>query len=104
MSGHINIQGNIFEPNSTQINNVNLSTPYTTEDVNRDCLRTLRGPDTLVVKNRLKETKDRLLYQSIQWIFHNPQYISWQDGDDLGLLWIKGGAGKKVASIDPFCV
>ena len=26
MSGHINIQGNSAEPNSTQINNVNLST------------------------------------------------------------------------------
>ncbi|KAL8777436.1 MAG: hypothetical protein Q9194_002548 [Teloschistes cf. exilis] len=73
--GHINIQGNSVEPNSTQINNVNLPTPYTTEDVNRDCLH-------------------RLLYESIEWIFHNPQYIDWQDRDDLGLLWIKGGAGK----------
>ena len=46
------------------------------------------------MKNRLKENKDRLLYESIKWIFHDPQYINWQDGDDLGLLWIKGGAGK----------
>lgn len=46
------------------------------------------------MKNRLKENKDRLLYESIEWIFHDPQYIKWQDGDDLGLLWIKGGAGK----------
>ena len=35
-----------------------------------------------------------MLYESIEWIFHDPQYINWQDGDDLGLLWIKGGAGK----------
>ncbi|KAI4271450.1 MAG: hypothetical protein L6R38_006870 [Xanthoria sp. 2 TBL-2021] len=97
MSGSINIQGNSAQPNSTQINNVNLSTSgtaYTIEDVNRDCLRTLRCPNSLVLKNRLKENKDRLLYESIEWIFHDQQYIKWQDGDDLGLLWIKGGAGK----------
>lgn len=46
------------------------------------------------MKNRLKEDKDRLLYESIEWIFQDPQYMKWQDGDDLGLLLIKGGAGK----------
>lgn len=38
--------------------------------------------------------KDKLLYESIEWIFQDPQYAAWQDGDDVGLLWIKGGAGK----------
>ena len=54
----------------------------------------MRCPDTLAVKNRLKESKDKLLYKSIDWILHDPQYLSWRDGDDVCLLWIKGGAGK----------
>jgi hypothetical protein len=54
----------------------------------------LRCPDTLLVKNRLKENKDKLLHKSIDWIYQDQQYISWNDGDDICLLWIKGGAGK----------
>jgi hypothetical protein len=54
----------------------------------------LRCPDTLVIKNRLKENKDKLLPKSINWILETPQYISWVDGNDVCLLWIKGGAGK----------
>ena len=53
----------------------------------------MRCPNTLVVKNRLKE-KDKLLYKSIDWILQDPKYLSWQNGDDISLLWIKGGAGK----------
>ena len=60
----------------------------------RSCLRTLRCPDSLAVKNRLKENKDKVLHKSIDWILQEPQYISWEDGDDVYLLWIKGGAGK----------
>ncbi|KAL6890082.1 WD40-repeat-containing domain protein [Trichoderma evansii] len=67
---------------------------YTTEDIDRFCLRDLRCPDSLVIKNRLKENKDKLLSQSIEWILQDPQYESWQNGDDVSLLWIKGGAGK----------
>jgi hypothetical protein len=54
----------------------------------------LRCPDTLLVKNRLKENKDKLLYKCIDWILQDPQYSSWKDRDDVCLLWIKGGAGK----------
>ncbi|EED14601.1 G-protein beta WD- 40 repeats containing protein, putative [Talaromyces stipitatus ATCC 10500] len=67
---------------------------YTTEDIDRFCLRDLRCPDSLVVKNRLKENKDKLLSQSIEWILQDPQYETWRNGDDVSLLWIKGGAGK----------
>ncbi|KAJ5990302.1 hypothetical protein N7522_010509 [Penicillium canescens] len=67
---------------------------YTTEDIDRICLHALRCPDSLAVKNRLKESKDRLVHQSIQWILEDPQYKGWENGDDVGLLWIKGGAGK----------
>jgi hypothetical protein len=71
-----------------------MCTAYTIDDIDRSCLRALQCPDTLVVKHRLKENKDKLLYKSIEWIFQDPQYFSWQDGDDVCLLWIKGGAGK----------
>jgi hypothetical protein len=54
----------------------------------------LRCPDILVVKNRLKENKDKLLHKSIDWILQDLQYISWKDRDDVCLLWIKGSAGK----------
>ncbi|CAI7639854.1 unnamed protein product [Penicillium glandicola] len=67
---------------------------YTTEDIDRFCLRDLRCPDSLVVKNRLKETKDKLLRQSFEWIFQDLGYESWRNGTDVCLLWIKGGAGK----------
>ncbi|GFF65994.1 vegetative incompatibility protein HET-E-1 [Aspergillus lentulus] len=67
---------------------------YTSEDIDRICLHALRCPDSLAVKNRLKESKDRLVHQSIQWILEDPQYKDWENGDDVGLLWIKGGAGK----------
>ena len=54
----------------------------------------MRCPDSLVVKTRLKENKDKLLHKSIDWILNDKQYESWQNGDDVSLLWIKGGAGK----------
>ncbi|KAL8763581.1 MAG: hypothetical protein Q9184_000654 [Pyrenodesmia sp. 2 TL-2023] len=66
----------------------------TADDIDRACLRALRCPDSLVIKNRLKENKDKLLHESIQWIFNDEQYKSWHDRDDIALLWIKGGAGK----------
>jgi hypothetical protein len=72
-------------------------TPFiaaTTEDIDRFCLENLRCPDSLAVKNRLKATKDKLHRQSFEWILHDPQYQDWQNGEDICLLWIKGGAGK----------
>jgi Cdc6-like AAA superfamily ATPase len=29
-----------------------------------------------------------------EWILRDLQYLSWLNSDDVGLLWIKGGAGK----------
>lgn len=46
------------------------------------------------MKNSLKQAKDKLLRQSFEWVLQNPQYLSWRDGNDVCLLWIKGGAGK----------
>ncbi|KAJ6065290.1 G-protein beta WD- 40 repeats containing protein [Penicillium canescens] len=66
----------------------------TPEDIDRFCLQDLRCPDSLVVKHRLTETKDKLRRQSFEWIFQDPQYQSWRNGNEICLLWIKGGAGK----------
>src|SRR6185312_10779816 len=64
------------------------------DEIDRACLRALRCPDAFAVKIRLKENKDKLLRQSFDWILHDEQYVNWQDGDDVCLLWIKGGPGK----------
>lgn len=46
------------------------------------------------MKNILKESKDKLRRESFEWILRDPKYESWRDGDEVCLLWIKGGAGK----------
>ncbi|KAL3455860.1 hypothetical protein BJX64DRAFT_294641 [Aspergillus heterothallicus] len=74
--------------------NAGLLVAHTTEDIDRVCLHALRCPDSLAIKNRLKDSKDKLVHQSIHWILQDPQYTAWKDGDEVGLLWIKGGAGK----------
>ncbi|KFX88056.1 hypothetical protein V490_07867 [Pseudogymnoascus sp. VKM F-3557] len=87
----LNGPGNQYIGTNYIVNNHKMATP---DDIDQSCLRSLRCPDTLAVKNRLKENKDKLLPKSIDWILQNPKYISWKDGEDVCLLWIKGGAGK----------
>ncbi|KAJ5894292.1 G-protein beta WD- 40 repeats containing protein [Penicillium taxi] len=70
------------------------SRAYSSQDIDRICLQKLCCPDSLAVKNRLKEAKDKLLRQSFEWVLQDPQYRSWRHGNDVCLLWIKGGAGK----------
>ncbi|EXJ81654.1 hypothetical protein A1O1_07719 [Capronia coronata CBS 617.96] len=94
MAHRIEITGNKAEAGATLISNVNLSTSHTNDDIDRACLRALRCPDSLAVKHRLKENKDKLVHKSFDWILKDPQYLRWQDESDVGLLWIKGGAGK----------
>ncbi|QGA15964.1 hypothetical protein EYB26_003631 [Talaromyces marneffei] len=60
----------------------------------QSCLQALQAVNPFVVKNRLKENKDKLLVDAIEWIFHDPHYCRWQDEDNVRLLWIRGGAGK----------
>ncbi|KAL2817096.1 WD40-repeat-containing domain protein [Aspergillus granulosus] len=62
--------------------------------VNPPYLQALQCADSFVVKNRLKASKDKLLFKAIEWVFENPQYCRWQNEDDVRLLWIRGGAGK----------
>lgn len=35
-----------------------------------------------------------MLPESFEWILRDPKYESWRDGEEVCLLWIKGGAGK----------
>ncbi|RMZ90383.1 hypothetical protein DV736_g2368, partial [Chaetothyriales sp. CBS 134916] len=67
---------------------------YADDSIDRDCFRALRCPDARKVKNQLRENKDKLIHKSFEWILQDPQYVSWQDSPDVGLLWIRGGAGK----------
>lgn len=66
----------------------------TLESIDRSCLQNLRCPDSLFVKHRLTETKDKLRRQLFEWLLQDPQYQSWRNGKEICLLWIKGGAGK----------
>ncbi|MCJ1280176.1 hypothetical protein MMC21_008003 [Puttea exsequens] len=90
MAGHANIQGNIAGPNSTQINNVYLST----ERIDAQCLQHLRSTDPRDDKTRIEQTKGGLLSDSYRWIFGNADYRRWRDGGQGSLLWIKGDPGK----------
>ncbi|KAK7903031.1 hypothetical protein LTR80_012327, partial [Exophiala xenobiotica] len=72
MKHRIEITDNKAEADVKQVLNVTLST---------------------TVKTRLKEDKDKLINKSLDWILRDPQYLRWQDGPDVGLLWINGGAG-----------
>jgi hypothetical protein len=66
----------------------------TTEETDRLYIRALRFPDSQIVRNQLKQEKDQIRPVLIEWLLQDPQYKSWQDGNEVCLLWIKGGAGK----------
>lgn len=67
---------------------------FTDDEIDQNCLRFLQCPDSQVVKNRLVEAKDKLHWESIEWVFKTPHYLSWMNETHLVILWIKGGAGK----------
>lgn len=64
------------------------------EELDRVCLKALRCPDSFLVKNQLKANKDALLRICFAWIFDSPDYRRWRNEPEVGLLWIRGGAGK----------
>lgn len=68
--------------------------PPSEQETDRLCLRALRCPNSRTVRNRLTQTKDQIRHHLVDWVLKSPQYTSWHDGDDICLLWIKGGAGK----------
>ncbi|CAG7980743.1 unnamed protein product [Penicillium salamii] len=78
----------------TNTGSITYNQAQTVEEIDRVCLRHLRCPDSRLVKNRLKESKDKLLPESFEWILRDEKYETWRDGDEVCLLWIKGGAGK----------
>ncbi|KAL9625286.1 MAG: hypothetical protein Q9160_000688 [Pyrenula sp. 1 TL-2023] len=61
---------------------------------NSDLIQALQCPNADAAKNRLKESKDKLRREAFEWVFRDENYLQWQDGDEVGLLWVKGGAGK----------
>lgn len=52
------------------------------------------GPIHWLSRTVQKRTRKKLLHNSIDWIFRDEKYKSWQSRDDVPILWIKGGAGK----------
>ncbi|CAG8939387.1 unnamed protein product [Penicillium salamii] len=78
----------------TNTGSITYNQSQTVGEIDRVCLRHLRCPDSLKVKNRLKQSKDKLLPESFEWILRDEKYETWRDGDEVCLLWIKGGAGK----------
>jgi hypothetical protein len=85
------------------MSNLQLLIAHTIEDIDRFCLRALRCPDALAIKNKLK-ARDRLLRKPIEWVLQHPNYVNWQQGSDFCLLWLKGGAGKGKTMISVYIV
>lgn len=54
----------------------------------------MQCPDAFGVQNHILENNDKLRRECVDWIFHHEKYLRWKDGDNVGLFWIKGGAGK----------
>jgi hypothetical protein len=53
------------------------------------------------VKCWLEQTQEKLTNTLIEWIIRQPHFINWQDGNDTGLLCVRGdpGKGKTMISI-----
>ena len=82
-------------PNSKRPELTNIAVaPPSEQEIDRLCIRALRCPNSRAVRNRLTQTKDQIRHHLVDWVLKSPQYTSWHDGDDICLLWIKGGAGK----------
>ncbi|KUL82098.1 hypothetical protein ZTR_10075 [Talaromyces verruculosus] len=72
---------------------VNIGNPKDVTQNDHPCLQALQSVNPFVIKNRLKENKDKLLVDAIEWIFHDSHYCRWRHEDNVRLLWIRGGAG-----------
>jgi hypothetical protein len=42
----------------------------------------------------LKESKDKLVQEAITWVLQDSRYQQWLTGNEICLLWVRGGAGK----------
>src|SRR5271163_2812495 len=65
-------------------------------EANKQCLCDLRSTSTdpRDDKDRIEESKDRLLRGSCEWILHDPDFVRWSESSDSRLLWINGDPGK----------
>ncbi|KAG8532992.1 uncharacterized protein KY384_001774 [Bacidia gigantensis] len=93
---YVNIHSNVAHDGSRMNINVNANR-YTINpgsvDIDR-CLLDLQWPETLSVKVRLKSGNHKVVPGTIDWILRDSSYLEWWSKDDVGLLWLKGGAGK----------
>ncbi|OSS51700.1 hypothetical protein B5807_03155 [Epicoccum nigrum] len=87
------INGNVAKEYATQVNNFTILEANNTDESRWACLDALQCPDTLIIKNSLKE-KDKLLNGLTKWVIQDAQYARWQNDEDVSLLWINGGPGK----------
>ena len=60
----------------------------------RKCLQELCLTNPKDDMTRIEETKGGLLADSYLWILKHQNFIDWRDGENTGLLWIKGDPGK----------
>lgn len=51
-------------------------------------------PDPCDTKLDLKKAKGDILPDAIAWVLDDDQYRQWKESRDVGLLWVRGGAGK----------
>ncbi|KAJ6028364.1 WD40 repeat-like protein [Penicillium herquei] len=57
------------------------------------CLKDLYLTDPSADMQRIQESRDFLLTQACEWVFKDPNFVSWRN-EEARLLWIKGAPGK----------
>ncbi|KAL7919240.1 quinon protein alcohol dehydrogenase-like superfamily [Trichoderma austrokoningii] len=83
------VQGNI-----TVTNNVDADAATAAAAADEAFLRKFSKTNPIDNKNRILESKGRLLDDSYRWILEHQQYTKWRDTENSGVLWIKGDPGK----------
>lgn len=87
---------NVSNQAETQIVNGNIMYGLQDFDKAKDdqCLRDLRLTNPRDDKQRIEDTKDKLLQESFVWILDDADFKDWRDNQHTKLLWIKGDPGK----------
>ncbi|KAJ5326150.1 uncharacterized protein N7506_009252 [Penicillium brevicompactum] len=103
MASKISFQGN-NDGLEVGINQGNITFTSINNDADQICMQALRCPNSRAIRHRLTREKDQLRPTLIQWIINSSQYRAWRDGREIGLLWIKGGAGKGKTMMTIFII
>ena len=80
----------------TQIVNGNIIYHLEESDRVKDdtCLCNLEVTNPRYEKEKIEDTKDRLLQESFEWILDNANFKDWRNDPHPNLLWIRGDPGK----------